>query len=109
MRSPLLVLADRLAHWAVAHPRWVVAFTLIYLISPFDLVPEALVGPVGYLDDFVVVLLPLVARAYVKRRAADPRSSAPGKIDSCDRRSLCLQTDSRIGRSPTLVGSWPSP
>ncbi len=26
---------------------------IVYFISPFDLVPEALLGPVGYLDDLV--------------------------------------------------------
>jgi len=39
---------------------------LAYFISPFDLIPEALVGPIGYLDDLVFgvyVLNKLVATA----------------------------------------------
>jgi uncharacterized membrane protein YkvA (DUF1232 family) len=30
------------------------AGALVYFISPFDLVPEALVGPIGYLDDIAL-------------------------------------------------------
>ncbi len=30
---------------------------LLYVISPIDFIPEAIFGPVGYLDDIGVVLL----------------------------------------------------
>lgn len=65
-------LMTRLAHWAVQHPKLILAFILIYVISPVDLVPEALVGPLGYADDFLVFFLPFLARAYLRRHTATP-------------------------------------
>jgi len=31
-----------------------IALTLAYFISPLDLIPEALIGPVGYIDDIAL-------------------------------------------------------
>jgi uncharacterized membrane protein YkvA (DUF1232 family) len=58
---------DRAARWIVKHPRTSIAIVIIYVISPVDLIPEAFVGPVGYIDDFLVMLLPFIARHYVRR------------------------------------------
>jgi uncharacterized membrane protein YkvA (DUF1232 family) len=33
----------------------IVLFTVIYVLSPLDLLPEALLGPVGLLDDLGVL------------------------------------------------------
>ena len=30
---------------------------LLYIVSPIDILPEALLGPIGLIDDFAVVLL----------------------------------------------------
>jgi uncharacterized membrane protein YkvA (DUF1232 family) len=49
------------------HP-WVMVVAIItYIILPIDLIPEALVGPLGYIDDVVVLMLPLLLREYVRR------------------------------------------
>ena len=39
--------------------RWVVivATTIIYFIVPIDLVPEFLLGPIGFIDDGVLLLV----------------------------------------------------
>jgi uncharacterized membrane protein YkvA (DUF1232 family) len=34
---------------------WVVGASLVYLLSPIDLLPEALLGPLGLVDDMVIV------------------------------------------------------
>ncbi len=39
--------------------RAVLASTLAYFVLPFDLMPEGLVGPVGYLDDLALALMAL--------------------------------------------------
>ena len=57
----------RAARYLAKHPKWMVAGAIVYFISPFDLVPEALVGPLGYLDDAVVLLLPYLILEYAKR------------------------------------------
>jgi uncharacterized membrane protein YkvA (DUF1232 family) len=61
-----LVLAP-VVKWLAEHPRWMVAGAILYFLSPIDLLPEAFVGPWGYLDDILVMLLPLVIREYAKR------------------------------------------
>lgn len=39
----------------------------LYLLSPFDLIPEALVGPLGLIDDLVLLVLGIIP-GIVKRR-----------------------------------------
>ncbi len=42
----------------VANPKyrwWVIGGTLVYLLSPIDLLPEALLGPLGAIDDLVII------------------------------------------------------
>jgi hypothetical protein len=63
---------DSVARFLARHPRWMVAGAIVYFLSPVDLVPEALVGPVGYLDDLIVMVLPMVIMEYVRRRRPRP-------------------------------------
>jgi len=40
--------------------KWGIVFAcLIYIISPIDLLPEALVGPFGFIDDLIAVFIGL--------------------------------------------------
>lgn len=39
---------------------WFLLLCLAYIISPIDFIPEALVGPIGLIDDLGVVLLLLI-------------------------------------------------
>jgi len=48
--------------WFARHRRLAWAFIILYVLWPVDLVPEALVGPVGLLDDLFMMLLPLLLR-----------------------------------------------
>ncbi len=34
---------------------WVIGGSLVYLLSPIDLLPEALLGPLGAIDDLVII------------------------------------------------------
>jgi uncharacterized membrane protein YkvA (DUF1232 family) len=34
---------------------WIVGASLVYLLSPIDLLPEALLGPLGLVDDMVII------------------------------------------------------
>ena len=68
MASKLTVgIAQRLAEAVVRYPKFFAVLVIAYVISPIDLIPEGLFGPVGFLDDFLVVLAPLILRAYAKR------------------------------------------
>jgi uncharacterized membrane protein YkvA (DUF1232 family) len=59
------------AQYFVRHPWVLIAAVIVYVVSPFDLLPEALVGPIGYLDDLVMMLLPLLVREYARKRPKD--------------------------------------
>lgn len=39
--------------WKIA----VLGFVVLYVISPIDLLPEAVLGPIGLIDDILVVLV----------------------------------------------------
>jgi uncharacterized membrane protein YkvA (DUF1232 family) len=65
-------LVQRIARFLAQHPRWMLALAFIYLLSPVDLVPEVLLGPFGYLDDVIVLLLPHIIRSYVRRQDESP-------------------------------------
>lgn len=43
--------------------RTLLASTLAYFVLPFDLIPEGVVGPTGYLDDLVLALM-VLSRAF---------------------------------------------
>jgi uncharacterized membrane protein YkvA (DUF1232 family) len=54
----------RIWQGATRKERLVLVLALVYLISPFDVLPEALLGPIGLTDDLAAlgVLLSLVRR-----------------------------------------------
>ena len=39
--------------------KWILATAVTYFVSPIDLIPEAVVGPVGYIDDVAVAAFAL--------------------------------------------------
>jgi len=58
-----------LARFLQKHPILSVVLIVTYVILPFDLIPEALVGPLGYIDDLIVVVVPaLIAYQLRKKR-----------------------------------------
>lgn len=59
---------QNIASFLAKHPRWLFAAALLYLFSPVDLIPEIFLGPLGYVDDLFVLLLPYIATEYVRRR-----------------------------------------
>ena len=42
---------------------------LLYLISPFDLLPEAVLGLFGLLDDLIIILIIIVYSTIIYRQA----------------------------------------
>jgi uncharacterized membrane protein YkvA (DUF1232 family) len=54
--SPLLITVEGL-QFMLAHPRVkVMLLMLVYMVSPVDLLPEVLLGPLGLLDDSLVMI-----------------------------------------------------
>ncbi len=45
----------------------------VYLVSPFDLIPEAVFGLVGYIDDFMIIgtVLTTITQAFLRQYAGE--------------------------------------
>jgi uncharacterized membrane protein YkvA (DUF1232 family) len=75
---------EPIARFLARHPRWMIAGVIAYILLPFDLVPEAILGPIGFLDDFVVMLIPILVREYL-RTLNRPADSHDDVIDTTAR------------------------
>ena len=51
---------------------------LLYFISPLDLIPEAVFGILGFLDDFFVLMLLTIYVSIIYRRLVTARAHAEG-------------------------------
>ena len=56
-----------LALFLSRHPALYFAILLLYVFSPFDIVPEALTGVVGFIDDILLVAAGILLRRYGQR------------------------------------------
>ncbi len=79
MKNALVGFAQPIARWLARHPKATLFLVIVYVICPVDLLPEALFGPFGYLDDFFVILIPLFLREYGRElnQQSPSSSSAP--------------------------------
>lgn len=59
--------AHKTAEFFSRHPVWFFAIAFIYILLPIDFFPEAFIGPLGFIDDVLVLLLPLILRQYSRR------------------------------------------
>jgi len=71
---------------------------LAYYISPFDLIPEALVGPVGYLDD-------LVFGVYVLNKLVTSNDAAIIRQHWSGNEDVLSMIQRVLGAADSLVGS----
>ena len=67
---------------------WIFLGCILYILSPIDLVPERLLGPLGFIDDLLVLVFMYLyfSRRPATRTARDageeiPAGSSPGKTD----------------------------
>ena len=67
---------------------WIYLLLLLYILSPFDLLPEFLVGPIGWVED--VVTVGLLYWYFIYR---------PGKIRSQFRKEYYRQRESASGEA----------
>ncbi|MCC7019113.1 MAG: DUF1232 domain-containing protein [Ardenticatenales bacterium] len=70
----------RVPAWQKAIP----VLTALYLLSPIDVLPEAIIGPFGLVDDFFVVLLALKAFNRLAGPYADGRRAPVVGTDATD-------------------------
>lgn len=62
--------------WKFIKQNWILILSVIYILSPIDLIPEFLLGPLGIIDDAAVLIGLLVKAVYDywrshQRRRAD--------------------------------------
>ena len=72
---------DRTARWLIQHPGILIGGIAVYVIMPVDLLPEAFLGPIGYIDDAFMMLVPFLLKAYVRRHPV-PKSRPARAIDT---------------------------
>jgi len=83
---------------------WIYLLLILYVLSPFDLLPEALVGPIGYLEDAMTVGLlywyfiyrPAKMRSQFKQAYYGKGEDARGAHQENQQRA---QTEPRFSRS----------
>jgi uncharacterized membrane protein YkvA (DUF1232 family) len=66
-QSVVVNVTKGLARFFARHPKTFVVAVIVYLVSPIDLIPEGLLGPIGVLDDVFVLLLPFLLREYARK------------------------------------------
>ena len=75
-----LLRARRVPAWQKAIP----LLTALYVLSPIDVLPEAIIGPFGLVDDFFVVLLALKAFNRLAGPHADGRRASAVGTEATD-------------------------
>jgi uncharacterized membrane protein YkvA (DUF1232 family) len=70
MISPILL--QSVARYLAAHPRLMALGAFLYLVSPIDLTPEMFLGPIGFIDDIFVLLLPFILKEYARKLKGEP-------------------------------------
>lgn len=76
------LLRTALVRWLSRHPLLAAGIVVVYVLSPFDILPEALAGPAGYLDDAMLLLAGLTLRQLLRRRRDAPAGRPPDAIDT---------------------------
>lgn len=61
---------QRLVSFFEKHPILFFAAAVVYALSPFDVVPEALLGPAGFIDDVLVLALPFVLKSLTRKKTS---------------------------------------
>jgi len=79
MKLPATILKS-LARTLAQYPKFLFVASLLYVLSPIDILPEAFLGPIGLIDDLFVVLLPFIIREYA-RRPEKPKPRTPPTPD----------------------------
>lgn len=53
--------------WKFIRKNWLLILSLIYLVSPINIIPDFVAGPLGLIDDVGIVLF-LLLRAFLNQR-----------------------------------------
>ena len=58
----------KIIEFLTERPKLLFIVAIVYFVCPIDLFPEAIVGPMGYLDDVMFLALGAVVWRYFKKR-----------------------------------------
>jgi len=73
---PYKILSERLAVFAEKRPLLVLAGVVIYILSPIDLLPEGLIGPLGAFDDVLAGFAAVAVIKVARRKALKDKPAA---------------------------------
>jgi uncharacterized membrane protein YkvA (DUF1232 family) len=71
------LLQTALLRWLARHPVLVAVLLAVYVLSPLDVLPEAFTGPIGYLDDVLLLLAGFTLRELFRRRRRQGEIGSP--------------------------------
>ncbi|TAH32378.1 DUF1232 domain-containing protein [Candidatus Saccharibacteria bacterium] len=67
--------------WKAAHLRdkWIIIIGIIYVLSPLDIIPEVVLGPLGLLDDGGAIFVVLLTLWRILKRVQDQKGIIEGE------------------------------
>ena len=66
-----------LLRFVTEHPGLTLVLAGLYLLSPVDLLPESLLGLLGLVDDFIVLVLAVVLPSVLRSRRSGRHGQEP--------------------------------
>jgi uncharacterized membrane protein YkvA (DUF1232 family) len=77
-KTSIVIYAARgMARFFARHPKLFIAAIAVYLLSPFDVLPEAFLGPAGFLDDALLLAVPFLLREYARKLTETEKPKSP--------------------------------
>ncbi len=61
------LVVEFLATFFERYPKTFLFLVIFYMVWPYDFLPEGIVGPIGYLDDILAALLPVLLYQSLKK------------------------------------------
>lgn len=72
---------EAVTFWKAAHLRdkWIIIIGIIYVLSPLDIIPEVVLGPLGLLDDGGAIFVVLLTLWRILKRVQDQKGIIEGE------------------------------
>lgn len=72
---------EAVTFWKAARLRdkWIIIIGIIYVLSPLDIIPEVVLGPLGLLDDGGAIFVVLLTLWRILKRAQDQKGIIEGE------------------------------
>jgi uncharacterized membrane protein YkvA (DUF1232 family) len=59
---------------------WTLILAVLYLLLPFDFLPEFLLGPLGLTDDAFLIVLEMIRRIIISKKSTEGKTETAPEI-----------------------------